>query len=255
MFATLRKRTRETFVCGEDPALAALRSGALVFGTGGSAAVRGRELELGADGSAFTVDGVRFTLPVPGAHNVENALAAIACCRAVSVEPREMVGALAAFAGVARRFQSLGAARGVEVVDDFAHNPAKIAAALATAQRRAGRVLAVYQPHGFGPTRFLREDLVETFATGLRPDDRAFWLEVYYAGGTAVRDFSSADITAQIVERGRTAEFAPSREALVARLAEVARPGDLVLVMGARDPSLTTFAKDVLARMRGAAVS
>ena len=166
-----------------------------------------------------------------------------------------MVAALAAFAGVARRFQSLGIARGVEVVDDFAHNPAKIAAALATAQRRAGRVLAVYQPHGYGPTRFLREDLVEAFATGLRPDDRAFWLEVYYAGGTAVRDFSSADITAQIVERERTAEFAPSRDWLATRLAEVVRPGDLVLIMGARDPSLTEFAKHVLALVGSAAVS
>ena len=255
MFATLRERTRETFVCGEDAALGALRDGALVFGAGEGAAVRGLEIELGADGSAFTVDGARFTLPVPGAHNVENALAAIACCRAVGVEPGEMVAALAAFAGVARRFQSLGIARGVEVVDDFAHNPAKIAAALATAQRRAGRVLAVYQPHGYGPTRFLREDLVEAFATGLRPDDRAFWLEVYYAGGTAVRDFSSADITAQIVERERTAEFAPSRDWLATRLAEVVRPGDLVLIMGARDPSLTEFAKHVLALVGSAAVS
>ncbi len=251
MFATLRERTRETFVCGEDPALAPLRPGALVFGFGEGAAVRATDLELGPDASAFTVDGVRFTLPVPGAHNVENALAAIACCRAVGVEIAAMAAPLAAFAGVARRFQPLGSARGVEVVDDFAHNPAKIAAALATAQRRAGRVLAVYQPHGFGPTRFLREDLVETFAAGLRPRDRAFWLEVYYAGGTAVRDFSSADLARQIVERGGDAEFAPSREWLAARLAEVARPGDLVLVMGARDPSLTTFAKDVLTRLEG----
>jgi UDP-N-acetylmuramate--alanine ligase len=165
-----------------------------------------------------------------------------------------MAAPLASFAGVARRFQSLGIARGVEVVDDFAHNPAKIAAALATAQRRAARVLAVYQPHGYGPTRFLREDLVETFAAGLRPGDRTFWLEVFYAGGTATRDFSSADITTQIVERGRQAEFAPSRDALAARLAAVARPGDLVLVMGARDPSLTDFAKRVLTALEGAAV-
>lgn len=255
MFATLRERTREAFVCGEDPGLGGLREGALVFGTGEGAAVRGRDLDLGADGSAFTVDGVRFTLPVPGAHNVENALAAIACCRAVGVETAAMAAPLATFAGVARRFQLLGTARGVEVVDDFAHNPAKIAAALATAHRRAARVLAVYQPHGFGPTRFLREDLVEAFATRLRPEDRAFWLEVYYAGGTAVRDFSSADLTAEIVERGRRAEFAPSREWLAARLVEVARPGDLVLVMGARDPSLTTFARDLLVALGGAAVS
>jgi UDP-N-acetylmuramate--alanine ligase len=252
MFATLRERTREAFVCGQDPALAALHGGALVFGLGEGAGVRGRDLELRADASSFTVDGVRFELPVPGAHNVENALAAIAACRAAGVELAAMPAPLAAFAGVARRFQSLGVARGVEVVDDFAHNPAKIRAALETAQRRAARVLAVYQPHGYGPTRFLREDLVETFAGVLRPGDRAFWLEVFYAGGTAVRDFSSADITAQIVSRGRQAEFAASRERLVDRLGAVARPGDLVLVMGARDPSLTALAKQVLDRLAGA---
>ncbi|MCC6349617.1 MAG: L,D-transpeptidase family protein [Candidatus Eisenbacteria bacterium] len=251
MFATLRARTRETFVCGEGEALGSLRDGALVFGTGARAAVRGQALELDAEGSTFEVEGVRFRLLVPGAHNVENALAAIACCRAVGVEPGAMAAPLASFAGVSRRFQSLGTARGVEVVDDFAHNPAKIAAALATAQRRSRRVLSVYQPHGYGPTRFLREDLVETLATHLRPDDLAFWLEVYYAGGTATRDFSSADVTAQIAARGRGAEFAPSREWLAARLVEVARPGDLVLVMGARDPSLTEFAHDVLARLGG----
>ncbi len=253
MFATLRARTRERFVCGEDPALARLREGTLVFGFGAGAEVRAVDVVEGPGSSAFSVDGVRFTIPVPGRHNVENALAAIACARAVDVELDAMVAPLATFAGVARRFQVLGAARGVEVVDDFAHNPAKIAAALATAQRRASRVLAVYQPHGYGPTRFLREDLVETFATSLRPQDRAWWLEVYYAGGTALRDFSSADIAAQIVERGRQAAFAASREALVERLAAEARAGDLVLVMGARDPSLTDFARSVLARLAGPA--
>ncbi len=253
MFATLRARTRERFVCGEDPALAPLREGSLVFGFGAAAEVRGEDVDVRADGSGFTVDGVRFTLPVPGAHNVENALAAIACCRAVGVEGRDMVAPLGSFAGVARRFQVVGKARGVEVVDDFAHNPAKIAAALATARARSARVLAVYQPHGFGPTRFLREDLVEAFATGLRPGDLAWWLEVYYAGGTALRDFSSADITDQIAERGRRAEFAPSREWLAARLAAEAREGDLVLVMGARDPSLTDFARIVLERIAGPA--
>jgi UDP-N-acetylmuramate--alanine ligase len=255
LFATLRERTREVFVCGEEDALGALRQDAFTFGFGPAAAVRGTEVELGPDGSSFIVDRVRFSLPVPGKHNVENALAAIACCRTVGAELREMVEPLAAFAGVARRFQSLGIAHGVEVVDDFAHNPAKIAAALATAQRRGARVLAVYQPHGYGPTRFLREDLVETFANGLRPEDWAIWLEVFYAGGTAVRDFSSEDITTQIAGRGRHAEFAASREALVERLTKLARRGDLILFMGARDPSLTALAKQVLSRLEGAPVA
>jgi len=163
----------------------------------------------------------------------------------------------------------------VEVVDDFAHNPAKIAAALATAQARVGaaggesgagageavavagrgrppgRVLAVYQPHGYGPTRFLRRDFVETFATALRPADRLWMLEVFYAGGSATRDFSAADIVGEIAARGAAVEFAPSREWLVERIAAEAREGDLVLVMGARDPSLTQLARDVLARLGG----
>jgi UDP-N-acetylmuramate--alanine ligase len=107
-------------------------------------------------------------------------------------------------------------------------------------------VLAIYQPHGYGPTRFLRDDFVRTFASELRRDDRAFWLEVFYAGGTATRDFSSAVIVKEISARGARAEFAPSREGLVERIAAIARPGDLVLVMGARDPSLTDFAKTML---------
>src|SRR5262249_25426821 len=150
----------------------------------------------------------RFTLPVPGRHNVENALAAIAACRAAGVALDAMAAPLAAFRGVARRFQSLGRAHGIEVIDDFAHNPAKIAAAIATARLRSTRILAVYQPHGYGPTRFLREDFVETFATRLSPGDHLWLLEIFYAGGTAVRDFSAADLVREIVTRGIDAEFA-----------------------------------------------
>jgi UDP-N-acetylmuramate--alanine ligase len=208
--------------------------------------VRGSGLELLPRVTRFAVDGVRFEVPAPGAHTAQNALGAIAVCHALGVPMADMAAPLAHFRGVARRFQSLGSVRGVEVVDDFAHNPAKIAAALATARLRARRVLAVYQPHGFGPTRFLREGFVDTFSERTEPQDRVWLLEIFYAGGTAQRDFSSADLVQEIVARGRQAEFAPSRDGLAARIAEVAEPGDLVLVMGARDPSLTTFARSVL---------
>ena len=221
--------------------------GALRFGFGPNADVRGEEVELGAAGSRFRVGRVSFTLPVPGRHNVANALAAIAACRALDVKLDEMAGPLARFEGVGRRFQTIGSARGVEVVDDFAHNADKIAAALQTARLRSKRVLAVYQPHGYGPTRFLRQDFVTTFARELTPDDRLWMLEVFYAGGTAARDFSAADIVAEIAGQGVRAEFAPSREWLAARIAAEAREGDLVLVMGARDPSLSDFARAILA--------
>jgi UDP-N-acetylmuramate-alanine ligase len=111
-------------------------------------------------------------------------------------------------------------------------------------------VLAIYQPHGYGPTRFLRRDFVTTFTRELGPDDLLWMLEVFYAGGTATRDFSAADIVAEIGALGTTAEFAASREGLVARIAETARPGDLVLVMGARDPSLSDLARTILAALK-----
>jgi UDP-N-acetylmuramate-alanine ligase/lipoprotein-anchoring transpeptidase ErfK/SrfK len=246
MFATFRAQTRERFVCGEDARLIALGDSPLAFGFAEDAAVRAERVQLGPDGSAFDVAGVHFTLPVPGRHNVENALAAIAACRALDVPLAAMVAPLSQFHGVGRRFQSLGVARGVEVIDDFAHNPAKIAAALETAQRRSKRVLAIYQPHGYGPTRFLRADFVDTFARALRPADRLWLLEIFYAGGTAQRDLSSADIVADISAKGAAAEFASTRDALTARLIAEAKSGDLVLVMGARDPSLTEFAKQLL---------
>jgi UDP-N-acetylmuramate--alanine ligase len=115
-------------------------------------------------------------------------------------------------------------------------------------------VLAIYQPHGYGPTRFLRADLVEVFAKALGPRDRLWMLEVFYAGGTATRDFSARDLVAEIAARGTVAEFAESRERLIERVAAEARPGDLVLVMGARDPSLTTLARNLVERLGQAAV-
>ncbi len=189
MFATFAERTRERVLVGET--LSASFPNATVFGSGPGAGVRGAPIELDAEGSRFEVAGVRFRLPVPGRHNVENALAAIAACAAVEVPLAAMVAPLASFQGVGRRFQSLGRAGGVEVVDDFAHNPAKIEAAIATAHARGRRVLAVYQPHGYGPTRFLRPDFVRSFSAALAPGDRLWMLEIFYAGGTAQRDFSA----------------------------------------------------------------
>ncbi len=252
MFATLRARAREALVVGDADNLDRFAGAALRFGFSDKADIRGEDVELDGGASHFRVDDVSFFLPVPGAHNVANALAAIAAARVLGVELAEMVEPLAAFKGIGRRFQTIGKSRGVEVVDDFAHNAEKIAAAIRTARLRAKRVLAVYQPHGYGPTRFLRPDFVRTFAAELAPEDRLFMLEVFYAGGTATRDFSSADIVAEIAAKGTHAEFAPSRPWLVARLAEEAEAGDLVLVMGARDPSLTDLARTILAAIERA---
>jgi UDP-N-acetylmuramate--L-alanine ligase len=250
LFRTFLGQTRETRVVGEDRGLRALAPGARTFGFAEGADLRATEVELAADHSTFRVGDVAFHLPLPGRHNVANALAALAACRAVDVELGDLVAPLAAFQGVSRRFQVLGESRGVTVVDDFGHNPAKVAASLAAAHLRPGRVLAVFQPHGYGPLRFLRAAFVEAFVTALAPGDRLWMLEVFYAGGSAARDISSTDVVADIAASGAQAAFAPSREWLVECLAAEARPGDLILVMGARDPSLTELARSILEALR-----
>lgn len=253
MFRAFRAQVREAAVVGEAENLRAFAAGAAVFGFGDECTVRGEGLVLGAESSAFRVGGKDFRLPVPGRHNVENALAAIAACKALGVPLEAMAGPLADFQGVARRFQVLGTRRGVTVVDDFGHNPTKVAASIRAAHLRtaatSGRVLAVFQPHGFGPLKFLRSEFVESFAAELAPEDRLWFLEIFYAGGTAARDITSAEVVAEIAARGVAAEAAPTREWLVARLAAEARKGDLILVMGARDPSLTDLAKALLASL------
>jgi len=126
-----------------------------------------------------------------------------------------------------------------------------VAASIRTAHLQVkttgGRVLAVFQPHGFGPLKFLRADFVEAFSTELTARDRLWFLDVFYAGGTAAKDISSAEVIADIATRGVAAELAPSRKWLVERLSAEAQEGDLILLMGARDPSLTDFARAILA--------
>ncbi len=252
LFRAFRAQIRETCVVGEAENLREFAEGSPVFGFGPGATVRAADLVLAPKGTSFSVEGVAFHLPVPGRHNVENALAAIAACRALDVPLAAMAAPLARFQGVARRFQSLGTRGDITVVDDFGHNPAKVAASIRAAhlgtEATGGRVLAVFQPHGFGPLKFLRADFVAAFTAELAPQDHLWFLEVFYAGGTATRDITSEDVVADLVAQGVAAEFAPSREWLAARLAAEAKAGDLILVMGARDPSLTDLAKALLER-------
>lgn len=246
IFARFRANVRGIFISGDDPNLDAFSHGAIRYGFSADSDVRIDDLEIGPRGSRFTIRGIRFELPCPGLHNVRNAAAAIAAAMSCGAPMTAMPQALASFRGVARRFQRIGSVGGVEVVDDFAHNPDKITASLAAARPAARRILAVYQPHGFGPTRFLRDDLIDALCGGLTPSDRLYMPEIFYAGGTAVKDISSRDIVDAVARRGIPAHFAERREDLIDVVAHDAEDGDMVLVMGARDPSLTGFCGEIL---------
>lgn len=191
-----------------------------------------------------------LALNVPGRHNLSNALAAIAGANAAGVSVAQAVAALATFAGLARRFDIVGTSpSGVTVIDDFGHNPEKCAATLAALKAHPGRVIAFFQPHGYGPLRQMGHELAEVLATRLDAQDITILCDPVYFGGTVDRSEGSERIVRLIGEAGGKAEYIPAREDCAARIVALARPGDRVVVMGARDDTLTTFAREILARL------
>ena len=158
--------------------------------------------------------------------------------------------ALASFRGLARRFDVVGtSAGGVTVIDDFGHNPDKVAATLRTLKAHPGRVIAFFQPHGYGPLRQMGTELATTFARELAPDDVALLCDPVYFGGTVDRSEGSARIVDLIRGVGGHAEYLAEREACGERIVALARAGDRVVIMGARDDTLSAFARGILARL------
>jgi UDP-N-acetylmuramate--alanine ligase len=191
----------------------------------------------------------QLRLQVPGLHNAQNALAAIGAAMAAGVPLVEATQAMASFTGLRRRFEKVGEAGGVTVIDDFGHNPDKIAATLRTLHAFPGRLLMFFQPHGFGPLRAMGGELVDTFASEMNANDVLIMPDPVYHGGTTDRSVGSDAIVDTLVDRGRRAEHWPERAACGDRLVELARPGDRIIVMGARDDTLSLFARELVDRL------
>jgi UDP-N-acetylmuramate--alanine ligase len=235
--------------CAEAARLAAAHPRAITYGVGGKADVPLEIIAVGPDHARGLLllegDELMIELPQPGAHNLENAAAAAVLARRLGVAHGAIAAALAEFPGVARRFEVVGTTdTGIRVVDDYAHNGEKIRAAVSAAQAGCDRLLAIFQPHGFGPARFLRPELKELLPTILRPQDRFCYSEIFYAGGTVARDLSSRELAEDLPPTLRCA-FAPDHAAVLAWAAEIAIPGDTVMVMGARDPDLPRLARAI----------
>lgn len=187
-------------------------------------------------------------LTVPGAHNVANALAALGATRALGVPTAEAVKALETFTGIRRRMEVVGTAGDITVIDDFAHNPDKIAATLKTLHAFDGRLLILFQPHGFGPLKLMKSEFIDGFAGLMREDDVLLMPEPVYYGGTTDRSVGSEDIASGVRAAGRQAEALATRADCGDRIVEIAKPGDRIIVMGARDDTLSTFAAELLGR-------
>jgi len=249
-FRHFRGNCKKFLVNADEDNLAEFRDkGEITFGLK-NGAYRAEDIELGASSSSFTVRKTKFTLPHCGIHNVQNAIAAIAACCELGIPIKDCAEGLAGFSGVARRFASMGRVDDIEVVDDFAHNPAKISAALAAAHLRGKRVLAFYQPHGYAPVKLLMNELIDAFSSSLKDGDMLWMPDIYYIGGTADKTVSSKQLIDGITANGRQAFHLPSREDILPRIVDAARPGDVIMVMGARDPSIADYARAVVSGLK-----
>lgn len=243
---------------------------AVTFGFGEDADFRATEIAEAPFSISFRLqhEDIRFpvTLRVPGRHNVMNALAALAAAHAAGVPVAQAAEAIGGFAGLKRRFELVGRIEAdsgedkdaITVIDDFGHNPEKIAATLDTLKAFPGRIIAFFQPHGYGPLKVMGEELAAMFAETLTDGDRLILCDPVYFGGTTNRSIGSAEIVGRIntlAGRGaggnggaKIAEHIPDREDCGEAIRELMQPGDRIVVMGARDDSLSVFARGLLER-------
>jgi UDP-N-acetylmuramate--alanine ligase len=259
LFAHFLNASRKAVLNLDDPEVRALADTVpadKVIGYGfdsPSADFMGKDLKLEAGGASFAIaaEGERHEvrLGVPGRHNASNALAAIAAARALGVRVEDAASAMARFDGLKRRLETVGEARGVTVIDDFAHNPDKIDASLATMRAQPGRLLIMFQPHGYGPLAKMGEQLAESFKRGMAPGDRLYLPDPVYQGGTVERSRGSDWLAGEV---GDKAEHIPDRAKIADALIAEARDGDRILIMGARDDTLIDFARELVERLEKA---
>lgn len=195
---------------------------------------------------SFQCNGVKVEIPVIGKHNMENATAAIAACHATGLTIEESAQALKDYRGIYRRTQLSGTANGIFVIDDFAHNPAEVVCAMKACQNVGKRIFAWFQPHGFGPLKFMHKELEEDVIAALRPCDTFLLSDVYYAGGTVSREVTSKDVATAMQAKSQQVEFFPDRKDMLPYLKQNCESGDAIIIMGARDTTLSDFAKEIV---------
>jgi len=256
-FTEYVRRARYVVLCADDPGANALPSPSTAevirYGiTSPDARLVAADVRAERGGSTFTVryDGKpmgEVHLAVPGAHNVRNALAALACgIGPWGLTVEQMAPGLARFVGAERRFQRLGAVGGIEVVDDYAHHPTEVNATLLAAREAfpRRRIIVAFQPHLFSRTR----DFAESFGDALAFADVVFLADIYPAREQPMPGVTSALIADAMTRLGRMPAWMGPRDAMAAALAGQVRDGDVVLTVGAGD--VTRTGPELLALLR-----
>jgi UDP-N-acetylmuramate--alanine ligase len=248
LFGDFVARARVAVLNADSAEVMALRpEGAITYSLGNAPAdLVAQHISERRDGVDFTVNDFPISLQVPGRHNISNAMAALGAAVAAGMLLKDAANALGGFTGLRRRLELVGTHHEVTVIDDFGHNPDKISATLSALHAFPGRLLIFFQPHGYGPLRLMGKELAETFRTQMKGDDRLLLCNPAYYGGTVDMSVGS-DTLAHAV--GPQAEHFPERDACGDRLIDLAQPGDRIIIMGARDDTLSQFARDLLSRL------
>jgi UDP-N-acetylmuramate--alanine ligase len=248
MFETLGRNTKEIVILnGDDENLKHCRiDKAITFSMNSPSAYRAEAIEYQPLGTMFSLHGIQYTLSLPGQYNLSNALSCIALLSEIGISLKDIAGILPSFAGLDRRFDiHLNTGKHL-IVDDYAHNPHKISSLMASLKAFRHRICYIFQPHGFGPTRFMKHEYIDVFARNLRDEDHLVLLPIYDAGGTARRDISSEDLSNAIREAGKSVEVLHERPLLLNRVNE----WDTYIVFGARDETLADFVKEIAQRVK-----
>jgi UDP-N-acetylmuramate--alanine ligase len=250
LFTTLSRQSATTIVNRDDANLAtvpATRS----FASAADATWKAERICTDRLCASVLLDGTQYTVPFPGQHNGRNLLAALSVCLELGCSPAALQKACQSFQGLQRRFDRILTSRDITVIDDYAHNPEKLEAAISTAQSLSPRLHILFQPHGFGPTRFMFDELVAMFARAVRGSDTLFLLPIYYAGGTVQKDISAQTLAAALTGCAGRIYTPEHRDEALGLIAAQGQPGDIVLSMGARDPSLPEFARRIAQAIDG----
>ena len=193
--------------------------------------------------NGFIWEGQTYLIPVLGQHNASNAFLSAILCVELGVPWEQIRTALASFPGIERRLQVVGRFHEVTVIDDYAHNPAKISASWKAVKAAYGRVTGVWRPHGFGPLKAMHDEVVDVFREIMEPSDQLYVLPVYYVGGTATRSVTSKKFVDALMAVGVPASYVPDYAQLKVLLEGNTKPGSAILCMGARDPELPNFTR------------
>jgi UDP-N-acetylmuramate--alanine ligase len=243
MFRTLMEKTEEeVFINGDDDNLRSLRGGqTITFSIQNPSPYQAESINFKPFSTDFTLHRRRFSLSLPGVYNLYNALSCIAFLSERGIQLDEIKPVLPEFQGIDRRFDIHLNDGERLVIDDYAHNPHKISSLMSAVKRIRKEICYIFQPHGFGPTRMMKKEYMETFIDYLRTSDHLILLPIFYAGGTASRDISSHDLAEGIKVRGKS----------VSVVSKGLYKYKTYVIFGARDDTLSDLARDVASALSG----